>query len=219
MARWRLITAAAMGQLLLVALPPMLFCGPPTTPPVVFCLAFLVAAAVIEALVAEKQRPSFAAPLPPLMPISAIALLCGFWLAFAQALARHAGPGAMATLLGGAALLVGIGLRVAAISTLGQDFVSAHCANRIVTSGLYGVVRHPSETGQLLLAAGTALLLGSSWSALWLLLVVTPLTLWRLNQEEAVLIAGDKEYVTYRFCVDGLVPYRYLGRVLNSLRG
>jgi protein-S-isoprenylcysteine O-methyltransferase Ste14 len=220
MSRWRLVTAAAMGQLLLVSLPPMLLCGPAVTPPVAICMTFLVAAAVFETLLAERQRPSIPEPLPLLMPLSAAALLCGFWLALAQALAIHAASITAARLLGGAALLGGIGLRVAAMSALGSDFVSAHRAGSLVTSGLYGVLRHPSETGQLLLAAGAALMLGSNWSALWFLAVIAPLTLWRLHQEEAVLIARHKGYVTYRRRVDGLVPLRFLGRMLsNPVRG
>jgi protein-S-isoprenylcysteine O-methyltransferase Ste14 len=144
-------------------------------------------------------------------------LLCCFWLALAQAPAVREVPGTAALVLGGTALSGGIGLRIMAIRTLGAEFVSEHRASRLVTSGVYGILRHPSETGQLLLALGVTLLLCSSWSAAWLMAVILPLTLWRLRQEEAVLMDQLGGYAAYRHQVDGLVPLRLLGRAMRDV--
>lgn len=79
-------------------------------------------------------------------------------------------------------------------------------------------MRHPSETGQPLVALGASLLLASRWSAAWLVLVILPLTLLRLGQEEAVLAAGLAEYDGYRRQVDGLLPLCFLVRAVSPVK-
>ncbi len=61
-------------------------------------------------------------------------------------------------------MVAGIALRIAAIVALGEAFVSAHRASIPRTHGLYRIIRHPSETGQLLLALGAAVMT-LSWPA------------------------------------------------------
>jgi protein-S-isoprenylcysteine O-methyltransferase Ste14 len=78
---------------------------------------------------------------------------------------------------------------------------------KVVSSGLYAIVRHPMYSGGLLIFLGTPLALGSLWglalstlSVIWLI--------WRLVDEEKYLsekLPGYREYrenVRYR-----LVPY------------
>jgi protein-S-isoprenylcysteine O-methyltransferase Ste14 len=77
----------------------------------------------------------------------------------------------------------------------------------VISTGLYGVVRHPMYTGALLLALSTPLALGSAWSLL-LLIVLVPVLAWRLLNEEQVLqheLRGYGDYcrrVRYR-----LIPF------------
>jgi len=77
----------------------------------------------------------------------------------------------------------------------------------VISTGLYGVVRHPMYSGALLLAVCMPLALGSLWSLL-LLVALVPVLAWRLLDEERVLkrdLAGYEAYcarVRYR-----LIPF------------
>ena len=66
----------------------------------------------------------------------------------------------------------------------------------LVSSGLYGVVRHPMYTGALLLTVCMPLALGSTWSLL-LLIAVIPILAWRLIDEERVLRRDLPGYADY----------------------
>jgi len=78
---------------------------------------------------------------------------------------------------------------------------------RVITTGLYAVVRHPMYAGALIFFFGVPLALGSYWG-LVVLGVITPFLIWRLFDEERFLarnLAGYTEYqqrVKYR-----LVPF------------
>lgn len=66
----------------------------------------------------------------------------------------------------------------------------------VISTGLYGMVRHPMYTGALLMAACTPLALGSSWSLL-LLIPIIPVLAWRLLDEERFLKRNLPGYVDY----------------------
>jgi protein-S-isoprenylcysteine O-methyltransferase len=90
---------------------------------------------------------------------------------------------------GAAVIAAGIALRLAAILTLGPAFSSSELPPpRRVTSGVYRAMRHPSEAGLLLAAAGTALLLGSLVAAAVTILVLVPLSLHRTAAESRELL-------------------------------
>lgn len=79
----------------------------------------------------------------------------------------------------------------------------------VVSTGMYGVVRHPMYAGALLLLLGIPLSLGSVWSAA-LIVVATGILVWRIVDEEKFLqshLSGYSEYcskVKYR-----LIPGLY----------
>jgi protein-S-isoprenylcysteine O-methyltransferase Ste14 len=73
----------------------------------------------------------------------------------------------------------------------------------VISTGPYGVVRHPMYAYSLLLMIGTPLLLGSLWGLLGLVLFV-PLLAARLQGEEAMLREGLPGYRDYA----GKVRYR-----------
>lgn len=92
----------------------------------------------------------------------------------------------------------GVALRQAAIRTLGR-FYSHHVmrqdGHRVVTGGLYGIVRHPAYAGMLLANAGFALFfLGPASAAAFLLLVAA--VAWRIRVEERALqdVPGYSRY-------------------------
>ena len=66
----------------------------------------------------------------------------------------------------------------------------------VISTGLYGVVRHPMYSGALLLMICMPLALGSSWSLL-LLILVLPVLVWRLLDEERVLRRDLPGYADY----------------------
>jgi protein-S-isoprenylcysteine O-methyltransferase Ste14 len=78
---------------------------------------------------------------------------------------------------------------------------------KVVSTGLYGLVRHPKYAGDLLLIFGTPLALGSWWG-LAIIVLMFPALAWRILDEEQLLkkdLPGYAEYiqkVQYR-----LVPY------------
>lgn len=85
--------------------------------------------------------------------------------------------------------------------------VEVQQGQKVIDTGLYGIVRHPMYSATLLLFLSMPLVLGSVWSFVLMLLYV-PIIVKRIRNEEVVLerdLAGYKEYkqhVRYR-----LIPY------------
>ncbi len=115
--------------------------------------------------------------------------------------------------IGAAVMLAGILLRVYAIRSLGE-FFSGHLQiqqdHRIVDTGPYACVRHPSYSAIMIVFLGIGIGLGD-WIAL-LLLVVMPLIglLYRMGVEERALLAAfGNDYLAYMRRTWRLVPYVY----------
>jgi protein-S-isoprenylcysteine O-methyltransferase len=109
-------------------------------------------------------------------------------------------------------LLMGSGLllRWAAIRALGRFFtvdVAIHPEHKVVQSGPYAWVRHPSYSGLLLLFLGLGLRFGDALSLITLMLPVTLGLLSRIRTEEAALRSalGDA-YESYCRRTKRLVP-------------
>ena len=113
--------------------------------------------------------------------------------------------------VGGLAMLAGIGLRGASLAALGAGFTSPSAAGtELITRGVYGRVRHPSETGLLLIALGAGIA-GTSLVAvaLWIV-VLLPVTMARLRIEERALRSGfGRAYDRYAATVPRLLPEVY----------
>ncbi len=107
-------------------------------------------------------------------------------------------------------MAAGLGLRVFSILWLGPmftRFVQILPAHRLVTSGPYRFVRHPSYTGLLLFFTGLGIALGD-WLSVVIMVVVPALgVLYRIRvEEEALLEAFGQEYRAYIDRVGGLLP-------------
>jgi protein-S-isoprenylcysteine O-methyltransferase len=105
----------------------------------------------------------------------------------------------------------GLALRVFAILWLGPMFtrvVQIVPGHRLVTTGPYRFVRHPSYTGMLLIFAGIGLALGS-WLSLVALVVFPALGIaYRIRVEERTLLSAfGEEYKGYMERVRRLVPF------------
>ena len=87
--------------------------------------------------------------------------------------------------------------------------VRVEAGQKLVSTGLYGLVRHPMYAGNLTMMAGIPLALGSYWGLVFLILGLIVLA-GRIRDEEKLLqeeLDGYREYtqkVPYR-----LVPYMW----------
>jgi protein-S-isoprenylcysteine O-methyltransferase Ste14 len=145
--------------------------------------------------------------------LTGIVLLAIFWSGLGERATLAGGSSVIGIAAGGVLMLAGSLLRLAAIAALGPQFrteITVRPEARLVRRGIYRVVRHPSETGLLAVALGTAILLGSAAAAgLWLAALL-PLVLWRLALEERQLDARfGTRYQRYRLRVRRLLPLVY----------
>ena len=107
----------------------------------------------------------------------------------------------------------GIALRWWSISVLGRYFtvkVAIAQDHRIVRTGPYRLLRHPSYTGVLLACLGLGICIGN-WVSLVLLVVPTTFALlWRIRiEEEALTEAFGAEYGDYSAKTYRLMPFLY----------
>lgn len=112
-------------------------------------------------------------------------------------------------LLGDVLVATGLGLAMVVIIQNGYAAanVTVEPGQTLVSTGLYGLVRHPMYTGNVLLMLGTPLALGSYWGLVLLLPGMALLVLRILDEEQLLTqeLSGYREYtgrVRYR-----LLPY------------
>jgi protein-S-isoprenylcysteine O-methyltransferase Ste14 len=92
-------------------------------------------------------------------------------------------------------------------NSFGGSTVEKYEGQQVISTGLYGLVRHPMYMGVLVMIVGLPLALGS-WLGLWILVLTVPGLILRILDEEKLLqkeLPGYPEYlqkVRYR-----LVPY------------
>lgn len=107
--------------------------------------------------------------------------------------------------------LVTIGLTLAMMVVIQNGYAAANvtveAGQTLVSTGLYGLVRHPMYTGNVILMVGVPLALGSYWGLVFVAPGLIVLAL-RIRDEERLLtqeLSGYREYTTqvrYR-----LLPY------------
>ncbi|PTQ08258.1 isoprenylcysteine carboxyl methyltransferase [Sphingomonas oleivorans] len=103
-------------------------------------------------------------------------------------------------------------LRLWPVFVLGHRFsglVAIQPGHKLVTSGIYGTIRHPSYLGLLIGSLGWALAFRSGVGVLLTALTIPPL-LARVRAEEALLLAQfGSDYAAYRARTWRLVPGLY----------
>jgi protein-S-isoprenylcysteine O-methyltransferase Ste14 len=114
--------------------------------------------------------------------------------------------------LGVVLFAVGGALRIWPVFVLGRRFsglVAIQPGHTLVTSGIYGVIRHPSYLGLLVGSLGWALAFRSALGVLLTVLLIPPLVA-RIGAEERLLRSqfGD-EYDAYRSRTSRLIPGIY----------
>ena len=183
-----------------------------------FAVAILFTWIVVDAsvvfrrkTVAAENRDRYSlkviALLSPLMMLIALLAAYGEFRAFG---AMHA----PALQIGGLCVMVlGIGVRTAAIAQLGRFHtpnVAVRADHELREHGLYSAVRHPSYAGALAAFAGFGLALGN-WISFFVIAVAAPcIYLVRIREEEAALSAAFGEsYAAYCRRTKRLIPWVY----------
>jgi protein-S-isoprenylcysteine O-methyltransferase Ste14 len=106
---------------------------------------------------------------------------------------------------------VAVGLGIALLVVQQNSYASANITvetdQQLVTTGLYGLVRHPMYLGSLIMVAGIPLALGSYWGLLGIIPGLVVLA-YRIVDEEKMLRQELNGYVEYTQKVHSrLVPY------------
>jgi protein-S-isoprenylcysteine O-methyltransferase Ste14 len=108
-----------------------------------------------------------------------------------------------------AALGLGVVVLVAIQNTYASTTVQVEAGQKVVSTGLYGLVRHPMYTGNALMLVGLPLALGSYWALIFIvpgLLVLAS----RIHDEEKLLAEELDGYLDYTQKVRSrLVPYMW----------
>jgi protein-S-isoprenylcysteine O-methyltransferase Ste14 len=116
---------------------------------------------------------------------------------------------ASVSVIGDALIAAGLGLAMMVVvqNSYAAATITVEVGQQLVSTGLYGLVRHPMYTGNVVLMLGIPLALGSYWGLFLLVPGVLVLVL-RIRDEEELLtheLSGYREYtqqVRYR-----LLPY------------
>ena len=108
---------------------------------------------------------------------------------------------------------VGIVLRTLAIAQLGRlhsPNVAVQADHRVVDTGLYRRVRHPSYLGAIIAFLGCTVALGNGLSVVAVMALTVPAYLFRIHEEEAALAAALGEpYRAYQARTHRLLPGIY----------
>ena len=143
---------------------------------------------------------------------SVIGLLDGYLPAFSDRHEFLTFDGDLVRWIGVALFAVGGALRVWPVYVLGDRFsglVAIQPDHKLVTTGIYGVIRHPSYLGLLVTTLGWGLAFRSGVGMLLTALVV-PVLVARIHAEERLLAQQfGPEYDTYRARTWRLLPGIY----------
>lgn len=170
---------------------------------------------VLELFVSSTKRSTAAAHRSDRgsLEVLSIVTIGSILLAFYAAIAAPSGGFVLAKplyLLALALYCAGLALRWYAIIHLGRFFtvdVAIAEGHRVIDTGPYRFVRHPSYAGALLAFAGLGLLTGNAFSLALFLVPIAGAYLYRIRIEEAALRQGIGEaYVAYSARTARLVP-------------
>lgn len=145
--------------------------------------------------------------LPYLM---SIAMLSVFLVSLTEEALKGATAFTIPAIIGGIAMIVGVILRRLAVHELGAYFldeVAVVSGQSLIRTGIYSRVRHPSETGNLCIAFGCPLLLGSFIGLIVSTCILLPVVLIRIHYEDRLLMQHyPAQFPTYSRDVPVLFP-------------
>jgi protein-S-isoprenylcysteine O-methyltransferase Ste14 len=136
----------------------------------------------------------------------------GVWCAFRRFASFGDASNTVAT-AGMILIVCGIVLRWTAILTLRRQFtvdVALREGHRVITTGLYRIIRHPAYAGSLLSFLGLGLSFASPVSLVVVIVPITAAFLYRIRIEEGMLRnAFGEEYLRYCAGTKRLIPGIY----------
>lgn len=146
----------------------------------------------------------------PWLPyITGCAILLVIWVSL-FAVASSSRADAWALVPGTLLLLAGVVVRGRAMKDLGRLFlnhVSLTVDHRLMTTGIYRWVRHPSESGLLLICIGASWFAASPLAFFLTVMVLMPSTLTRIRLEDHLLARRfGEQFETYRRVTPSLAP-------------
>ena len=147
----------------------------------------MLAAGDSERIVIQGQQTQ-ARWLPYLL---SFAMLSVFLTSLTERAINGATPVTILAIIGGITMSVGVLLRRLAVHALGSHFLDELAivpGQALVTTGIYNRLRHPSEAGNLCIAFGSPLLLGSLIGFLVAICVLLPVALIRIQLEDRLLM-------------------------------
>lgn len=141
-----------------------------------------------------------------------IGLLAGFLPAYTDRIGFWTLDGATLRWIGVALYAIGGVIRIWPVFVLKNRFsglVAIQPGHTLVTTGIYGIIRHPSYLGMILNALGWGLAFRSGVGVLLTVLIIIPLIA-RIHAEERLLLSefGD-DYEAYRARTFRLIPFVY----------
>lgn len=147
-----------------------------------------------------------------LWAFTVLGLAIGFFPAYADRLNVWTFDGDAVRWLGVVMFAVGCVVRIVPVFVLGNRFsglVAIQPGHALVTTGVYGTIRHPSYLGVLLFLAGWSLVFRSGIGLVLTLVMLVPLVA-RINAEERLLRSQfGAEYDAYRARTARLIPGIY----------
>jgi protein-S-isoprenylcysteine O-methyltransferase Ste14 len=139
-----------------------------------------------------------------------IGIALAAYVAFAVPEAAIAAPSRLVPLSGIALMLGGEVFRLYAIRSLGRYFtlvVALHPGQKLVESGPYRLIRHPSYTGSLVTVLGICLAM-ANWLSLLGMIPASLGYVYRIRIEERALVKGlGEEYRAYMRRTRRIIPY------------
>jgi protein-S-isoprenylcysteine O-methyltransferase Ste14 len=92
-------------------------------------------------------------------------------------------------------------------NTFASATIEVYPKQKVISTGLYALVRHPMYMGALFLLVGIPLSLGSWWG-LFVIVLMMPALIWRLLDEEKFLAKNLQGYAEYKNKVrHRLIPF------------
>lgn len=108
-------------------------------------------------------------------------------------------------------VLMGLVIRVISRWTLGRNFsanVQTTEDHRLITTGIYGSIRHPLYLGYLCLLIGYPICVGSIGGIVFGIILGIPAMIWRIHIEENALERWfSEEYLLYKEKTCKLIPF------------
>jgi len=170
----------------------------------------------ISAIRTGKEHPDSAGTDRQSLMILYITILLGYGVGIPVAFTEYGritGLFPYLSFLGFVVIIAGLAVRLVAKKTLAGQFtykVKIIDNHRLVTSGIYGRIRHPSYLGQSLIFLGCGIAFSNWIAILFLFLPNFIAALYRISIEEKVLAGHFADrYREYRAKTNALVPWIY----------